>query len=100
MNINAYSPQIIIGACAVVLLILLLIVWGVARQRSRRRTAELRARFGPEYDVAILEYGSRRQGQAIRAGHVYNRAAVHLRGDTEGNARGDIGLDCPRDNVH
>ncbi len=64
MNFNAYSPQIIIGACAVVLVMLLLIVWGIARQRSIRRTATLRARFGPEYEVALQEYGSRRKAEA------------------------------------
>lgn len=64
MNLNAYSPQIIIGACALALLVMLLIVWGVSRQRSHRRTAELRARFGPEYDAVVQEYGSRRKAEA------------------------------------
>lgn len=64
MNFNPYSPQIIIGACVVVLLILLIIAWGVARHRSRRRTAELRQRFGPEYDFAVAQYGSRRRAEA------------------------------------
>jgi hypothetical protein len=64
MNIDAYSPGIIIGACAFVLVILLVITWAIARRISRRRTAALRARFGPEYDVALLEYGSRRKAEA------------------------------------
>lgn len=64
MNINAYSPQIIIGACVVVLVVMLLIVWGIQRQRSRRRTRELRSRFGPEYDTALVQYGSRRRAEA------------------------------------
>lgn len=59
MNISAYSPQIIIGACVVVLIIMLLIVWGVGRQRQRRSTEALRQRFGPEYDRAVANYGSR-----------------------------------------
>jgi hypothetical protein len=59
MNINAYSPQIILGACIMVLVIMILIVLGVSRLRGRRRTAMLRQRFGPEYDVAVQEYGSR-----------------------------------------
>lgn len=63
MNLNAYSPQIIIGACVVVLVVMMLIAWGVARQRSIRRTATLRARFGPEYEVAVAEYGSRRKAE-------------------------------------
>jgi len=64
MNINAYSPQIIIGACVVVLVVMFLIAWGVHRQRSRRRTEVLRHRFGPEYDVAVAHYGSRSRAEA------------------------------------
>jgi hypothetical protein len=64
MNINAYSPQIIIGACVVVLVVMLAIAWGVHRQRSRRRTEELRRRFGPEYDAALAHYGSRTRAEA------------------------------------
>jgi hypothetical protein len=79
MNINAYSPQIITGACAIVLLILLLIVWGVARQRNRRRTAELREQFGSEYDVALLEYGSRRKAEAALETRLRRVAGLTLR---------------------
>jgi hypothetical protein len=64
MNISAYSPQIIIGACVVVLVVMLLIAWGVSRQRGRRRTAELRQRFGPEYDSAVVRYRSRGRAEA------------------------------------
>lgn len=63
MNLNAYSPQIIIGACVVVLIVLALIAWGVHRQRSRRRSEELRERFGPEYEFALAQYGSRRKAE-------------------------------------
>ena len=59
MNITAYSPQIILGACIAVLAIMLLLVLGVSELRSASRTAALRQRFGPEYDVAVKEYGSR-----------------------------------------
>lgn len=63
MNLDAYSPQIIIGACVAAFVIMLLIVWGVSRRTSLRRTALLRERFGPEYDVAVREYGSRRKAE-------------------------------------
>jgi hypothetical protein len=79
MNINAYSPQIIIGACVVVLVMLLLIVWGVARQRSIRRTATLRARFGPEYDVALQEYGSRRKAETALESRLHRVEGLSLR---------------------
>jgi hypothetical protein len=64
MNLNAYSPQIIIGACVVVLAVMLIIVWGVKRQRDRRRTLDLRGRFGAEYDATLAHYGSRRHAEA------------------------------------
>jgi hypothetical protein len=64
MNLNAYSPQMIIGACAAVLIVMCLIAWGVHRRNSRRRTENLRARFGPEYDAALAHYGSRRRAEA------------------------------------
>jgi hypothetical protein len=63
MNLNAYSPQIVIGACAAILVVMILIAWGVSRQRGRRRTKELRERFGPEYDAALARYGSRRRAE-------------------------------------
>lgn len=70
MDINAYSPQIIIGACVVVLLLMVLIAWGVKRQRDRRRTNELRMRFGPEYDSALVHYDSRRRAEAALLGRL------------------------------
>src|ERR1700676_3328273 len=63
MDINAYSPEIIIGASVVALVIMLVIAWAIARHRSRRRTEALRARFGSEYDMALKEYGTRRKAE-------------------------------------
>ncbi|HKF50074.1 MAG TPA: hypothetical protein VKB38_22105 [Terracidiphilus sp.] len=64
MNFTAYSPQIVIGACIVVLVVILIIAWGVKRQRDRRRTAGLRRRFGTEYDYALSHNRSRRHAEA------------------------------------
>lgn len=64
MSINAYSPEIIIGGCAVVLIAVLAIAWGVSRQRQRRRTEELRRRFGAEYDYAFSRYRSSGRAEA------------------------------------
>lgn len=46
---------LIAGAAAVVVVVLLVMM--VGRARTRRRTARLRARFGPEYDTAVDRYG-------------------------------------------
>lgn len=73
MNMDAYSPQIIISACVVAFVTMLLVVWGISRRSSLRRTAVLRERFGPEYEVAVQEYGSRRKAEdalEIRLRHV------------------------------
>lgn len=79
MNINAYSPQIIIGACVAVLVIMLLVAWGVVRQRNRRRTAELRSRFGPEYDYAVREYGSQSKAEAALEARLRHVADLQIR---------------------
>lgn len=79
MNLSAYSPQIVIASCAVVLVVMLLIAWGVLRQRSRRRTADLRARFGREYDVVVREYGSRRRGEAALEARLHRVERLQLR---------------------
>ena len=79
MNLNAYSPEIIIGSCAVILLIMIAIVWAVARQRARRRTAELRSRFGPEYDYAVREYGSRGKAETALTTRVRRIEGLELR---------------------
>jgi hypothetical protein len=79
MNINAYSPQIIIGACVVVLVVMLLIAWGVGRQRGRLRTAELRRRFGSEYDNAVARYHSRGRAEAALQARIKRVEQYHLR---------------------
>src|SRR5206468_801027 len=78
MNLNAYSPQIIIGACVVIGLIMLAIGWGVARQRSRRRTAELRSRFGPEYDATVRECGSKRKAETTLESRLHRVEGLEL----------------------
>jgi hypothetical protein len=79
MNLNAYSPQIILGACVIILVFMLAIAWAVKRQRDRRLTQDLRDRFGPEYDAALVHYGSRRRAEAALAGRVRRVEQFHLR---------------------
>ena len=79
MNLSAYSPQIIIGACVVVLIVMCLIAWGVHRQRSRRRTEDLRHRFGPEYDDAVVRYGSRSRAEGALEARLHRMERVEIR---------------------
>jgi hypothetical protein len=64
MSFDFSNPAVVGVVCVVALVIVLAVVWVVTRQRNRRRTEELRARFGPEYDLALREYGSRARTEA------------------------------------
>ena len=64
MHFNSIDPAVLAVIGAVALVLVLAIVWVAVRQRSRRRSAELRDRFGTEYDLALREYGSRGKTEA------------------------------------
>jgi hypothetical protein len=70
MNSNISDPTLLIVSGVVGIVVVLAIVWVVARQRNRQRTAELRARFGSEYDLALREHGSRPKAEAALLGRV------------------------------
>jgi hypothetical protein len=85
MNLNLSDPAVMAVIGVVALLIVLAIVWVVMKQRNRRRTEELRARFGPEYDLALREYGSRAKAEASLLDRVnrVNRMTVRPLDDAE-----------------
>jgi hypothetical protein len=56
------DPRLIAVAVAVVLVVAVL-AWLYVRRR-RTTTAELRQRFGPEYEQAVREHGSERRAEA------------------------------------
>jgi hypothetical protein len=62
MNLNLLDPKLIALAAVVVVLIAAL-AWLYVRKR-RSTTANLRQKFGPEYDRAVLKHGSERKAQA------------------------------------
>jgi len=64
----------IIGA--IVLVAILGIAWAVW---SRRRTHRLRGEFGPEYDRALKEQGSRRSGESELESRRKRREAMEIR---------------------
>jgi hypothetical protein len=63
-----------IAVAAVV--VIALVVWSVAR---RRRSDSLRGRFGPEYDRAVAERGSRRGGESELASRLERRDELDIR---------------------
>jgi len=62
MNLNLMDPKLIVIAVAVILIIAVL-AWLYVRKR-RSTTADLRQRFGPEYERALREHGSKRKAEA------------------------------------
>ena len=62
MNLNLMDPKLIVLA-AVVILIIAVLAWLYVRKR-RSTTQDLRQKFGPEYDRAVLKHGSERKAQS------------------------------------
>lgn len=85
MNSDLSNPAVIGVICLIALIIVLAVVWVVMRQRNRKRTAELRGRFGPEYELALREHGSRAKAEAALLDRVnrVNRMSVHPLSDAD-----------------
>jgi hypothetical protein len=79
MNLDFSNPAVVGVICAVALIIVLAVVWVVTRQRNRRRTEELRARFGSEYDLALREHGSRSKAEAALLDRVNRVSRMTIR---------------------
>jgi hypothetical protein len=62
MNLNLLDPKLIVLA-AVVILVIAVLAWLYVRNR-RNTTADLRQKFGPEYERAVLKHGSERKAEA------------------------------------
>ena len=61
---------------AAVVLVVASVAWAATR---KRRTEELRNRFGPEYDRALARDGSRREGEAELRERVERHEALDIR---------------------
>ena len=70
MNSNISDPTLLVAVGVIAVAMVVAVVWVIARQRSHRRTAELRSRFGSEYDLALREHGSRPKAEAALWGRV------------------------------
>ena len=62
MNLNLMDPKLIM-LVAVAILIVAALAWLYVRNR-RSTTANLRQKFGPEYERAVREHGSERKAEA------------------------------------
>ena len=65
MNLSQLDTRVIVLA-AVVFLMITVLAWVYLRNR-RTTTADLRHKFGPEYDRAVLKHGSERKAEATLA---------------------------------
>ena len=65
MNLNLMDPKLIAVAVVVVLVIVITVV--LYMRKRRNTTAELRDRFGPEYDRAVKQHGSERKAESTLA---------------------------------
>jgi hypothetical protein len=61
-NIDFKNPVVLIGA--VVLVLVIVAIFALIASHRRKRSEELRRRFGSEYDVAIKEHGARSRAEA------------------------------------
>ena len=62
MNFNLLDPKLIALAAAVILIVAAF-AWLYVRKR-RSTSADLRQKFGPEYERAVLSHGSERKAEA------------------------------------
>ena len=62
MNVSLLDPKLIVLVAAVIVIIAV-VAWLYVRKR-RSTTADLRQKFGPEYERAVLTHGSERKAEA------------------------------------
>jgi hypothetical protein len=62
MNLSQLDPKLI-ALVAVVIVIIAVVAWLYVRKR-KSTTADLRQKFGPEYERAVLTHGSERKAEA------------------------------------
>jgi hypothetical protein len=77
MNLNLTDPKLMVLA-AVVILVIVALAWLYVRKR-RSRTANLRQKFGPEYQRAVREHGSERKAEAKLADREKRFEKLNLR---------------------
>jgi hypothetical protein len=78
MNLNLQDPKLIAIAAAVIVIIAL-IAFMIVRKKRRSTTADLRQKFGPEYDRAVLTHGSERKAEATLEGRKERVEKLNLR---------------------
>jgi hypothetical protein len=78
MNLNLLDPKLMVLA-AVVILVIAVLAWLYVRNR-RSTTADLRQKFGPEYERTVREHGSERKAEAKLADREKRVEELNIRG--------------------
>ena len=74
-----------IAIAVIVIIVVAVVAWALAR---RRRSEQLRQRFGPEYDRAVQQYGQKSNAEAVLEARQSRAEHLHLRPvSTEDQAR-------------
>jgi hypothetical protein len=77
MNLNLLDPKLIVLVVAVIAVIAVL-AWLYVRKR-RSTTTDLRQKFGPEYERAVLKHGSARKAEAKLLGREKRMETLNIR---------------------
>lgn len=64
MDLKQLTNPMLIAVAVAVILAVAVLAWLHVQRRRRATTAELRRRFGPEYELAVGEHGSERRAEA------------------------------------
>jgi hypothetical protein len=64
MDLRQLMNPTLIALGVAVILVVAVLAWLYVQRRRRTTTAELRQRFGPEYELAVGEQGSERRAEA------------------------------------
>ena len=78
MDLNSLLDPRLIALVAVAVVVVVGLVWLSVRQR-RTMTADLRKRFGSEYEQAVREHGSARRAEAQLAGRAKRVKGLNIR---------------------
>ena len=77
MHLSPTDPRLIIGI--IVFIVVIAIVVALVVRERRRKSAQLRSRFGDEYDRAVLQHGSERSAEAQLAAREERVQHFHIR---------------------
>ena len=77
MNLSLMDPKLMVLG-GVVIVIVAVVIWLYVRKRSST-TADLRKKFGPEYERAVLAHGSERKAEAKLADRAERVEKLNIR---------------------